>query len=62
MSKCWLLRIISVIMLLIAFGVFCFALSAPTLTADPRITQPIFYGWIIAAIVLFIVSFFIRMK
>ena len=60
MSKRWIFRILSVIMLLIAFGVFCLALSAPALTADPRITQPIFYGWIIVAIVLFVTSFFVK--
>lgn len=62
MSKRWILRIVSAIMLIIAFAVFCIALSAPTLTADPRITQPLFYGWIIAAIVLYIVSFFVKKK
>ena len=62
MSKRLILKIVSVIMLLIAFAVFALALSAPTFTADHRITQPLFCGWIIAAIALFILSFFIKKK
>lgn len=49
-------------MLIVAAAVFCLALSAPTVSADPRITQPLFYGWIVIAIALFIASFFVKKK
>lgn len=62
MSKPWILRIVSIVMVIMWIAFFCICLSAPTLTADPRITQPLFYGWIIIAIALFIVSFFVKKK
>ena len=49
-------------MLIVAAAVFCLALSAPTVSAEPLITQPLFYGWIVIAIALFIASFFIKSK
>ena len=61
-SKRCIFRIISILMLIVAAVIFCLALSSPTVSADPRITQPLFYGWIVIAIALFIASFFIKSK